>query len=80
DVCSSDLTTTTTAKSYSAGNYIVTADTLNLREDPNAESKWLATMGKGEVIYVDKVQNGWGYTSFRGKEGWFNLRYAEKYR
>ena len=72
-------TTTVTQNSYSAGSYVITADTLNLREDPDAGSKWMATMSDGDVVYVDNVRNGWGHTTFRGKEGWFNLKYAEKY-
>lgn len=31
---------------------------------------------KNEVIGITKIQNGWGYTTYKGISGWLNLRYC----
>ena len=53
----------------------VTADELNYREKPDASSKKLGEVKKGEVYTIVKTQNGWGF--LKSGAGWINLSYTE---
>lgn len=48
----------------------VTANVLNIRAEPNAESADLGDLVKGSVITVDEVQNGFAHF-----EGWCSTKY-----
>ncbi len=84
-VKTTEKTTESTSKSttekinYVKSNYIITAESLFLREEPNAESKDVEYLHSGDVVYVSEINGVWGKTTFNGVEGWFNLKYAEKY-
>lgn len=53
----------------------VTADELNYREKPDASSKKLGEVKKGEVYTIVETQNGWGF--LKSGAGWINLSYTE---
>ena len=53
----------------------VTADELNFREKPDASSKCLGQIHKGEVYTITQTQNGWGH--LKSGAGWINLAYTE---
>ena len=59
--------------SYTTGNGVVSAEALNYREEPNAESKSLGTYKKGDEIEITDVDGNWGKTS----KGWVNLKYVD---
>ena len=48
----------------------VTANVLNIRSEPSAESSDLGDLLKGSVITVDKMQDGWAHF-----EGWCSANY-----
>lgn len=80
----SESTTSTTKIVYTSGNYKVAVDALNLRKGPGADNELVYTVYKDDVIYVSKVENGWGKITIRKDsenviEGWLNLKYTEKY-
>ncbi|MBO5420747.1 MAG: WG repeat-containing protein [Clostridia bacterium] len=73
-------TETTTEKIvYTKGNYKITAESLRLRESSSIDSKEIYYLHSGDVVYVSEVNGGWGKTTINGVEGWFSLKYAEKY-
>lgn len=53
----------------------VTADELNYREQPDANSKCLGQVKKGEVFTITKTQDGWGF--LKSGVGWINLAYTD---
>lgn len=61
------------AKSYKVK---VTADVLNVRAKPNANSKIKTQIHKGEVYTIVKTNNGWG--KLKSGAGWINLSYTKK--
>lgn len=71
------LTTTSENPAYSEGIYKINASALNLRENPDANSKSLTTIPDDEEIVITEFSNGWGKTSFNGYEGWVSMEYTE---
>ena len=67
--------TTGTSK---AVNYRVriTADSLNVRKEPNATAKITTTVAKGNVFTIVEEKNGWG--KLKSGAGWINLSYTTK--
>lgn len=67
--------TTGTSK---AVNYRVriTADSLNVRKEPNASAKITTTVKKGNVFTIVEEKNGWG--KLKSGAGWINLSYTTK--
>lgn len=61
-----------------AGNYIITSDNgVNLRSGAGTSNSVLTAIPYNASVKVTKVDNGWGYTSYNGKSGWFSLQYAK---
>lgn len=74
----------TTKIVYTSGNYKVAVDALNLRNGPGMDNEHVYTVYKDDVIYVSKVENGWGKITIKKDsetviEGWLNLKYTDKY-
>ena len=54
----------------------ITADVLNVRENPNTTSKIVTTVKNGEVYTIVDEQNGWG--KLKSGAGWISLAYTTK--
>ena len=53
-------------------SYIVTADTLNIRENPDTSSKDIGDLKNGSIVTVDKIENGFAHF-----EGWCSTKYLK---
>ena len=51
---------------------------INVRSNPNENAKKITAIPKNTKVYISKVQNGWGYTSYNGISGWVYLMYTKK--
>ena len=68
-------------KSYESGTYIVSVGsgyTLNVRSSPSTNSETIDKITDGEIIEIERVSGGWGYTSYYTSCGWVNMKYLEK--
>ena len=54
----------------------ITADSLNVRKEPNATAKVTTTVKKGNVFTIVEEKNGWG--KLKSGAGWINLSYTTK--
>ena len=54
----------------------ITADSLNVRKEPNATAKITTTVAKGNVFTIVEEKNGWG--KLKSGAGWINLSYTTK--
>lgn len=54
----------------------ITADSLNVRKEPNATAKVATTVKKGNVFTIVEEKNGWG--KLKSGAGWINLSYTTK--
>lgn len=54
----------------------ITADSLNVRKEPNATSTITTTVSKGGVFTIVEEKDGWG--RLLSGAGWINLSYTEK--
>lgn len=54
----------------------VTADVLNVREQPNASCKINGKIKKGEIYTIVSTSKGWG--KLKSGAGWINLAYTKK--
>ena len=54
----------------------ITADSLNVRKEPNATAKVATTVKKGNVFTIVEEKNGWG--KLKSGAGWINLAYTTK--
>lgn len=73
-----------TANSYDTSiapvgtKYTITSDDgVNLRSGAGTSYDKLTAIPYNTTVTVTKVQNGWGYTTYDGKKGWFTLQYAK---
>lgn len=57
------------------GDYIVTADSLNVRTGAGTSFSILGTLSKGDKVEVLKFNENWGRIDFGGKEGWISISY-----
>lgn len=57
------------------GDYIVTADSLNVRSGAGTSFSILGTLSKDDKIEVIKFNENWGKISFAGREGWISISY-----
>ena len=55
---------------YSSGKYLLFKEPMNLRKEPNKNSYVLGIIPQGEVLYVEKTQENWGFVCFNGNYGW----------
>ena len=66
---------------YEAGEYITTATTLNVREQPNSDSSTpiIHKLAAGSRVTVTEIENEhWGKIDLEGKQGWISLVYADR--
>lgn len=66
---------------YEPGEYVTTATTLNVRENPNAESTTgiVGRLFEGTRVTVFEIQNEkWGRIDLDGQTGWISLAYANR--
>lgn len=54
----------------------ILADSLNVRQQPNASATITTTVAKGGVFTIVEEKNGWGL--LKSHAGWINLSYTEK--
>lgn len=57
------------------GGYIVTADSLNVREGIGTSYPVLGTLSKGDKVEVLAFNENWGRIDFGGREGWISASY-----
>ncbi len=58
--------------------YTITSDNgVNLRSGASTSHGVLTAIPYNTTVTVTKTQNGWGYTTYDGKQGWFTLQYAK---
>ena len=57
-------------------NYYTTAN-LNLRSSRSKSSKLLLTIPKGTNLMITDIQNGWGKTSYKNKNGYVSMSYVK---
>ncbi len=58
--------------------YTITSDDgVNLRSGAGTSYGKLTAIPYNTTVTVTKTQNGWGYTTYDGKNGWFSLEYAK---
>ena len=58
--------------------YTITSDDgVNLRSGAGTNNSKLTAIPYNTTVTVTKVENGWGYTTYNGKKGWFSLEYAK---
>ena len=70
------VTTTTTSGKTVNYRVRITADSLNVRKEPNATSKVTTTVRKDNVFTIVEEKNGWG--KLKSGAGWINLSYTKK--
>lgn len=57
------------------GEYVVTADSLNVRAGAGTSFSILGTLSKDDKVEVLKFNENWGRIDFGGKEGWISISY-----
>ena len=70
------VTATTTSGKTVNYRVRITADSLNVRKEPNASAKITTTVKKGNVFTIVEEKNGWG--KLKSGAGWINLSYTKK--
>ncbi len=59
-----------------AGEYVVTADSLNVRAGAGSSHNKLGVLSKGDAVKVTMSDGSWGRIDFNGKEGWISMSYV----
>ncbi len=69
-----------TSKPATTTEYLVqiNTDELNVRKEPNASSKIVTTVKRGEVYTIVDESNGWG--KLKSGAGWLSLNYTKPYK
>lgn len=59
------------------GKYKVktSGSSLNMRENPDINSKIVTKITNGEIIFVTEMKPGWAYTVYNSKKGWVSTEY-----
>ena len=55
--------------------YVSTEDGLTLRKEPGTESEAIHLINYGREIQVEKIDDGWAYTTVDGLSGWCSAEY-----
>lgn len=55
----------------------VGASNLNLRSEKTAKSKILHSIPNNTELTITAIEDGWGYTTYKGKSGWVNMDYLK---
>ncbi|MCQ2427978.1 MAG: SH3 domain-containing protein [Clostridia bacterium] len=58
------------------GEYIITADSLNVRSGPGTSNGIVGTVKNGDRVNVVAIDGGWGKIEKDGLTGWISLSYA----
>lgn len=68
---------TTSAPEYKTGVYKTNVDdSLNMRSGAGTSYNAVASIGSGIQLNVTDINGDWGYTSYKGKNGWVCLEYC----
>ena len=60
-----------------AGEYVVYANSLNVRSGPGSSNSYVGVLYSGDRVTVLEVSdNNWGRIDYNGKTGWISLNYA----
>lgn len=62
-----------------SGNYITTADFLNFRSQPTTSSEIIGKIPMGTIVNITEIENGWGFVTYDGKDGYISMDYAAEY-
>ena len=65
-----------TDRTYTPGEYIVTASMLRVRAAADTESESLGLLPEGTTVSVTEVKDNWGKIEYEGRIGWICLDYA----
>ena len=68
--------TTQTQKTFSY-KVITTEAPLNMRSGPGTSYDKVGSLPIGTVINVQKIQDGWAYTTYNGVSGWASMEYLK---
>ena len=60
---------------YPKTMYVTAEDGLKLRKEPGTDKEEIGGMAYGQEIKVEKIENGWAYTTVDGKSGWCSAEY-----
>ena len=55
----------------------ITANTLNVRQEPTILSKITTQIKKNQIYTIVEEDSGWG--KLKSGAGWINLKYVKKY-
>ncbi len=55
--------------------YVAAEDGLLLRKGPGQNNDVIHAMSYGQDIQVEKIEDGWAYTTIDGKKGWCSMEY-----
>lgn len=66
-----------THEDKSAGYYVVSYDFLNVRAARSSSATKKGQLGKGELVRVSEVKNGWGRIEYQGATAYISLEYAD---
>ncbi|MBQ9030651.1 MAG: SH3 domain-containing protein [Parasporobacterium sp.] len=72
-----DEDTDTAVRTGETGVVSADGDGLLLREGPDSSYDYLTIVPDGTELTIQEEQDGWGYVSFDGLEGWVSLDYVE---
>lgn len=56
---------------------VITADSLNVRETPSANSKVIGSLKKGAKVTVFKQSNGWSEITYSGKKAYVSAQFIK---
>jgi len=58
------------------GEYVITADSLNVRSGPGTSNGIVTTVKKGDHVEVTELSGSWGKITAGDKTGWISMSYA----
>ena len=62
--------------SYTVSVYSVGTDGLPLKVKPDINAARYTRIPAGTSLLIDQIEDGWGHTTYNGKNGWVALRYT----
>ncbi len=58
------------------GEFMVVADTLNIRSGAGTSYPQIGKLGKGDIVTVTLCDGTWGRIDFEGEHGWISMSYV----
>lgn len=55
--------------------YVASEDGLILRKEPGQQNDMILALNNGQEIQVEKIEDGWAYTTVNGHSGWCSAEY-----